>query len=67
MTDITRLENGGQLWCPDDAREVIVCAGPPICLLQGEAAIENSQAGCTSCRHIVITDDGEHEYHKKAH
>ncbi len=45
--------------------EVIVCAGPPLCAIEGDAAIENAQAGCPNCRHIVVhPDGGESEYRK---
>lgn len=51
---------------PDDS-EVIVCAGPPLCMLQGDEAVANQQAGCPLCRRIVIgTDGSETEYQKKA-
>ena len=39
---------------------VIVCAGPPACVLQGDAAIDHQNAGCLMCRRIVVTEDGEH-------
>lgn len=47
--------------------EIIVCAGPPECLLEGDAAVTNAQAGCPKCRRIVIGADGsETEYRAKA-
>lgn len=49
----------------DDLPEVIVCAGPPICLLMGDAAIENAKAGCPHCRHIVMHHDGEEVEYRK--
>jgi len=50
----------------DDAPEVIVCAGPPTCLLEDDEAIANAQAGCPSCRRIIVRPDGtETEYVKK--
>lgn len=43
--------------------EVIVCAGPPSCPFEGDAAVKNAQDGCPKCRHIIISDDGtETEY-----
>lgn len=42
----------------DDLPVVIVCAGPPACLLEGDAAIAAAQAGCVWCRRIVVHDDG---------
>ena len=52
----------------DDKLEIIVCAGPPTCLLQNDAAIEQANSGCPNCRHIVIEADGsETEYKIPAH
>lgn len=49
------------------AGEVIVCAGPPQCLLQDDAAVQNQIDGCPLCRRIVVHDDGtETEYQAKA-
>lgn len=51
----------------DEPTEVIVCAGPPICLLEDEDAIRAAQNGCPNCRHIVIhPDGGEREYQRRA-
>ncbi len=45
---------------------MIVCAGAPVCLLQGDEAIANAEAGCPNCRHIVCHKDGsETEYRKQ--
>lgn len=41
----------------DDPR-VIVCAGPPLCLLQGDEAVAQQQAGCEFCKLITIHPDG---------
>lgn len=47
----------------DDKAEIIVCAGPPTCLLQDEAAVEQANSGCQNCRHILVHADGtESEY-----
>jgi hypothetical protein len=49
-----------------DCPEVIVCAGPPLCNLQGDACIEAADSGCPLCKHIVIHPDGsETEYQVK--
>jgi len=49
-----------------DESEVIVCAGPPLCLLEGDEAVANQVAGCPLCRRIVIHNDGsETEYQTK--
>ncbi len=48
---------------PNDHPEVIVCAGPPLCELQGDAAIEQQMAGCPICQRIICHPDGsETEY-----
>ena len=50
----------------DDLGEVIVCRGPPDCLLEDDAAVANQQAGCPMCKRIVIQHDGtETEYRKQ--
>lgn len=38
----------------DDAPMVIVCAGPPVCQLQGDDAIAAAVAGCIWCKRITI-------------
>ncbi len=46
----------------DGGATVHVCAGPPRCSLEGDAAVEAMQAGCVWCRRIFIEADGtEHE------
>lgn len=42
---------------PDDPR-VVVCAGPPACLLMGDEAVAAAKAGCVWCRRIVCHSDG---------
>lgn len=42
----------------DGDPQVIVCAGPPACLLQGDEAVAAAQAGCRWCRRITIHADG---------
>lgn len=37
---------------------VIVCQGPPICDLEGEAAIEAQENGCPWCKRIIVHEDG---------
>ena len=44
---------------PDDEdAELIICAGPPICLLDGDAAVASAQRGCPWCEHIRLHPDG---------
>ena len=42
----------------DEDPEVVVCQGPPSCLLTGDAAIACARGGCVWCDHIVIHPDG---------
>lgn len=52
----------------EDDATIVVCAGPPLCLLKGDEAIENQEDGCPRCRRIIIHDDGtESEYRLLAH
>lgn len=45
--------------------EVVVCAGPPACELQGDEAIAAANDGCLLCRRICINEDGtETEYQR---
>jgi hypothetical protein len=41
--------------------EVIVCAGPPECDLEGDAAVQAAEAGCPKCRHLKVNPDGSTE------
>lgn len=44
---------------PDDEDpEVVVCQGPPLCMLTGDAAIASARGGCVWCDHIIIHPDG---------
>jgi hypothetical protein len=50
-----------------DLPEVIVCAGPPECALQGDEAIAAANAGCLKCQHILVSPDGSTtEFQRKA-
>jgi hypothetical protein len=42
----------------EDDPMVIVCAGPPLCLLAGDAAVAAQQAGCVLCKRIITRPDG---------
>jgi hypothetical protein len=42
----------------DDPTMVIVCAGPPACMLEGDEAIAAADAGCVWCRRIAVHADG---------
>lgn len=53
---------------PHDHPEVIVCSGPPLCDLEGNAACKAALDGCPLCKHIVCHPDGsETEYQVRAH
>lgn len=44
---------------PDDEDPVVVvCAGPPVCLLEGDAAMQAVLAGCVWCKRITVHPDG---------
>lgn len=52
----------------NDDTEIIVCAGPPLCALEGDDAVRNQMDGCPLCRRIVIREDGtEAEYQLRPH
>lgn len=38
----------------DDTDTIIICAGPPLCGLEGYDAIMCQLEGCTICRRIVV-------------
>ena len=47
--------------------QVIVCAGPPECLLEGDAAVDAANSGCPKCKHILVKPDGStEEFQRKA-
>lgn len=37
---------------------VIVCQGPPRCLLEGNDAVKAQEAGCVWCKRIIVHRDG---------
>jgi len=37
---------------------VIVCQGPPVCMLEGWDAVEAQQKGCVWCKRIICHEDG---------
>jgi hypothetical protein len=43
----------------DGPPEVIACAGPPACLLEGDDAVAAAQAGCQWCRRITVGENGD--------
>ena len=42
----------------DDDPVVTVCAGPPLCTLEGDDAVAFAQAGCELCKRISVHPDG---------
>lgn len=45
----------------DEDVMVIVCAGPPLCLLEDDAAVQAQVVGCEFCKRIIIHPDGSEE------
>lgn len=41
----------------DGDPRVIVCQGPPVCLLEGDEAVRAAENGCSWCRRIILHDD----------
>lgn len=37
---------------------VIVCQGPPVCMLEGDEANAHQLDGCRWCKRIIVHDDG---------
>jgi len=37
---------------------IIVCQGPPVCLLMGDEAVAAQKAGCIWCKRIIMLPDG---------
>ena len=46
---------------------IIVCAGPPACLLQDDAAVDAQNAGCVWCKRIVIDGEGNETITEPGH
>lgn len=44
---------------PQDLPEVVVCAGPPLCLFSDNEAIASAKAGCPLCRRIICLPNGK--------
>lgn len=42
----------------DDLPRIIVCAGPPACLLEDDEAVAAQIAGCVWCKRITVHPDG---------
>ena len=42
----------------DDDPMIIVCAGPPLCLLQSDDAVRAQENGCELCKRIIVHPDG---------
>lgn len=40
-----------------DGAWVVVCAGPPLCLAEGDDAMERMDAGCLKCEQIFVAWD----------
>lgn len=42
----------------DDDPLIIICAGPPLCLLQNDDAVRAQEHGCELCKRIIVHPDG---------
>lgn len=42
----------------EDDPEVIVCQGPPRCMLVSDEAVAAMEAGCLWCKRIIVHKDG---------
>lgn len=38
--------------------KIIVCQGPPRCMLTGDAAVKAQRKGCPWCKQIIVHEDG---------
>lgn len=50
------IEAGDEEECRDPC--VVVCQGPPICMLMGDEAMAAQMNGCVWCRRIWVHYDG---------
>jgi len=41
-----------------DTDVIHICAGPPVCCLEDDEAVEAMKAGCVWCRRVRLADDG---------
>lgn len=50
----------GEVAMTEEAEDplVIVCQGPPRCLLEGNDAVKAQEAGCVWCKRIIVHRDG---------
>ena len=46
---------------------VIVCSGPPWCLLEDDAAVRAQNGGCHWCRYVTLHSDGTETVEEPAH
>jgi len=52
---IEKLEAAGLEFEDDPC--VIVCQGPPVCMLEGDEAVKAAEDGCPWCKRITLHDD----------
>lgn len=38
----------------EDTSTIMVCQGPPRCMLEGDAAVEAQKAGCPWCKRLSV-------------
>jgi hypothetical protein len=42
----------------DEDPMIVVCAGPPLCDLEGDDAVSAANGGCELCKRIICHPDG---------
>jgi hypothetical protein len=57
-TEWMLLNDWEEVMDDDDDPMVTVCAGPPLCLLEGDEAVAAANNGCELCKHIICYPDG---------
>lgn len=57
---MTHIKTEGTPVADEDESDpiVTVCAGPPLCLLEGDDAVAAAQSGCELCKRITVHPDG---------
>jgi len=49
-----------------DDPQIIVCAGPPACILDGDDAVTAARRGCPLCTRITVHPDGSETVNEPA-
>lgn len=51
----------------DEDPVVVVCAGPPVCMLEDDEAVAAQVAGCVWCKRITCHADGSETVTEPGH